>query len=195
MCIPEQELPSFGGDAPVSRPLTRSRYGAAADAAFLRLAHAIDQYLPHNSREVPAAAAAGVRHRRIVGSILSANSANTRRRYMASCVSSRLPQSGIPFGLACDCPLYGVAAARRAASSASASQAAPAGGVHRGSQHPQAGGLPGRSAIIVPDAVIAGLVLFMYLAVPPVLRDLRAFAQMLSGLPEIQARLQKIPAQ
>jgi predicted PurR-regulated permease PerM len=52
-----------------------------------------------------------------------------------------------------------------------------------------------RSAIIVLIfAVIAGLVLFMYLAVPPVLRDLRAFAQeMPSRLPEIQARLQKIP--
>ena len=51
------------------------------------------------------------------------------------------------------------------------------------------------SAIIVLIfAVIAGLVLFVYLALPPVLRDLRAFAQeMPSRLPEIQARLQKIP--
>src|ERR1700744_1095626 len=52
-----------------------------------------------------------------------------------------------------------------------------------------------KSAIIVLIfAVIAGLVLFVYLALPPVLRDLRSFAQELpSRLPEIQAKLQKIP--
>jgi predicted PurR-regulated permease PerM len=52
-----------------------------------------------------------------------------------------------------------------------------------------------KSAIVVLIfAVLAGLGLFVYLAVPPVIRDLRAFAQeMPSRLPEIQARLQKIP--
>jgi predicted PurR-regulated permease PerM len=51
------------------------------------------------------------------------------------------------------------------------------------------------SAIVVLIlVVIAGLVLFVYLALPPVLRDLRAFAQeMPSRLPEIQASLQRIP--
>ncbi len=51
------------------------------------------------------------------------------------------------------------------------------------------------SAIVVLIlAVIAGLVLFVYLALPPVLRDLRTFAtEMPSRLPEIQASLKKIP--
>jgi predicted PurR-regulated permease PerM len=43
-------------------------------------------------------------------------------------------------------------------------------------------------------AVIAGLGAFVYLALPPVLRDLRSFAQeMPSRLPGIQAQLQRIP--
>jgi predicted PurR-regulated permease PerM len=52
-----------------------------------------------------------------------------------------------------------------------------------------------RSAIVVLIlAVLAGLVLFVYLALPPVLSDLRTFAQeMPSRLPGIQAKLQKIP--
>ncbi|HEX8810820.1 MAG TPA: AI-2E family transporter [Terracidiphilus sp.] len=52
-----------------------------------------------------------------------------------------------------------------------------------------------KSAIVVLIlAIFAGLGVFAYLAVPPVVRDLRSFAQeMPSRLPEIQARLQRIP--
>jgi predicted PurR-regulated permease PerM len=58
------------------------------------------------------------------------------------------------------------------------------------------GWLPFRkSAIVVLIlAIFAGLGVFAYLAIPPVVRDLRAFAQeMPDRLPAIQARLQQIP--